>query len=511
MVDTIVLRVHNLRKYRSLRKYINKEYSGSSKHRVNIPKSDVETFCKEEVNDETLAVDYFIRTGKHKKLLINSSKKILNSSGHYYLNIKELNIDDCIEFNFSVPKYEFGTNILMYVEHNWDKNFKFWQNKELNYNFMKSYDLLISFIGTFFSREFPDYKIDPKDIEINRIDLCFNQVFPSQSDALRFLGYQKKIKRKHSRKDNNRYREYDTSIMFITDRYSVKIYHKGSEYKKNDRKEHRRINKENGTDLFNIDRYQEIADKILRYEVTFRKSMLSYIFNHNIFRKKCPYHNIYYKSFKEVESIKAANERISNRIASMKYPAAKENYIKKHPYSKAKPEDIKKHKYINKEINKARKFMLDVDETVREYNSATPKGSVNYTENRAKFSKKLFIELSKFFLEFIKEFHVKEIPEMEQLKKYIDDYNRLHPESILNKKGMIKFYHYLQHRTFEEIKNLGIYSKATYYRYKKMFDLVGFKKNAVVPIEFTGAKTDLSAYHTMIELNNDLFRKRLIT
>jgi hypothetical protein len=32
--------------------------------------------------------------------------------------------------------------------------------------------------------------------------------------------------------------------MYVTKRYSAKIYHKGSEYEKNDRKEHERINLE---------------------------------------------------------------------------------------------------------------------------------------------------------------------------------------------------------------------------------------------------------------------------
>jgi len=511
MVDTIVLRVHNRKKYRSLRNYINQQYTGSSNHRVNIPRSDIEEFCRNEVDDESLAVEYFIGAGKHKSFLINSSKKVLNSSGHYYLNIREIEKDDCLEFNFSVPKYVFGTNILMYVEHSWDKNYKYWQNTEIRYNLAKSYDLIIRFIKSFFAKEFPLHTINQRDIEINRIDLCFNQVFPSEPDALRFLEYQKRIRRKHSRKDNDRRMEYDTSIMFSTKRYSVKIYHKGSEYKKNDRKEHNRINKEHGSNIFNIDKYQNIADKILRYEVTFRRAMLSYIYNHNIFRKRCPYHKIYYSTYKRVEAINEANDRIANKVASMIYPKAKEKYKKKHPYEKADPTDIKIHKSISKEINRSRKFMLKVDELVNEYNSTTPGASINYSEDRAKFSKTLFIELSKFFLKFIEEFQVKEIPEIEQLKKSINDYNKLYPEKRLNKEGMIKFYHYLEHRTFEQIKNLGIYSRAQYYRYKKMFELVGFKKNAVVPMEFTGAKTDLSAYHAMIELNNDLFLKRPIT
>jgi len=218
MVDTIVLRVHNLRKYRNLRNYISRIGSGSTIRSVNIPSSEIEEFRRNEIDDDTLAIKYIVGLKKHESFLISSSKKILNSSGHYYLNIREIEKDDCIEFNFSIPKYFYGTNILLFVEHHWDKDYKYYQNKEIKYNLVKSYDLIIKFINSFFAKEFPLHKIDNRDVEINRIDLCYNQVFPSEADALRFLEYQKKIRRKHSRKDNDRRMEYDTSIMFTTKR-----------------------------------------------------------------------------------------------------------------------------------------------------------------------------------------------------------------------------------------------------------------------------------------------------
>jgi hypothetical protein len=51
-------------------------------------------------------------------------------------------------------------------------------------------------------------------------------------------------------------REYSTSLMYVTKRYSAKIYHKGSEYEKNDLKEHLKINKEKGQEYFKTKSFQ---------------------------------------------------------------------------------------------------------------------------------------------------------------------------------------------------------------------------------------------------------------
>ena len=65
-------------------------------------------------------------------------------------------------------------------------------------------------------------------------------------------------------------RDYATSLMYKTKRYSAKIYHKGREYERNDLKEHLRINKERGMQYFKTEQYQALADKMLRYELTYR-------------------------------------------------------------------------------------------------------------------------------------------------------------------------------------------------------------------------------------------------
>ena len=61
--------------------------------------------------------------------------------------------------------------------------------------------MVMRFIDCFLRNEFCLDKIDYKDVEINRMDVCFNQVFQSNEAALLYLKYQKRITKKHSREE----------------------------------------------------------------------------------------------------------------------------------------------------------------------------------------------------------------------------------------------------------------------------------------------------------------------
>ena len=138
----------------------------------------------------------------------------------------------------------------MYCEHIWNRDFIYYHNSQLDYNLKRTYKRLINFIQNFFKREFmlPDI-VDLSLVEINRIDLAFNQVFEDKQAALQYLEYQKKIRKKNIRVNSNNFRDYETSLMYITKRYSLKIYHKGTEYARNDIKEHEKINKEKNMNI----------------------------------------------------------------------------------------------------------------------------------------------------------------------------------------------------------------------------------------------------------------------
>lgn len=503
MVDTIVMRIHDLRKHHDLVKFVNTNFKGTSKHSAQIPKEEVDELRKSPLADDKFIVDYFrnSKTGTH--IIHYKSQERLNTSGHYYFHAFENRDRDFLEFNFSVPKYKWGTNILHFARHMWDKDFVYYKHSSIMYNLNESYALLISFIKSFFLSEFAGLcAIDYSLVEINRIDLAYNQVFGSKDHALEYLEYQKEIRRKHSRKDVLHFREYETSLMYTTHRYSLKIYHKGSEYKKHDRKEHKRINSLKNKEFFKIDELQSVADKILRYEITFRDSMFSYLYCNRIFRNKCPRHKVRYEIYKRVEANNEKNDRLADRIAKFSDPAKKAKFKKSHPYLEVTPNERKIHKDMKKLLSRNRLFMLRVDENVQRFNSETD--NYEYFEERAHFSKALFKECSRFFLDFIKEFQVTEKPSISAVSDRIDLYNDTHFNQ-LPKNEMMKFYELLQNNTFEDISNKKLYSRATYYRYLKRFNEIGITKNSVMDIDLICVPADLRNYHSILFAKRQLF------
>ena len=242
MVDTIVFRLHDLKKHDQLVNELNTNFKGTTKNTVYISDDQAEMIRNSETIDGKNFLIFFANSNNSIHHLHYSSQEKMNSSGHYHINAF-INYDkDCVEFNFSVPKYIFGTNILMFCVHSWNKNFNYASCSTLEYNLKSTYDRLIKFISGFFKRGFVgDNIVDFSLVEIVRIDISFNQVFDNKKFALDYLEYQKKVRKKHLRADSNSFRAYDTSLMYITKRYSAKIYHKGTEYKKHDRSENEKI------------------------------------------------------------------------------------------------------------------------------------------------------------------------------------------------------------------------------------------------------------------------------
>jgi hypothetical protein len=504
MVDTIVLRVHDLRKHKDLVHYVNMNFKGTSKNTIYIDKAEHDNLAKSPFMNEKNIIDYFRndKTGIH--LVRYKSQERLNNSGHYYFHAFENRDRDFLEFNFSIPKFIWGTNILMHVEHIWNRDFQYYRSQSLDYNLKRSYDLLINFIIRFFKSEFIICPIDFTCVEINRIDLCYNQVFETKRHALEYLEYQKQIRRKNSRKDSNSFREYETSLMYVTKRYSLKVYHKGTEYTKSDRKEHLRINKEKGRDKFDIEGLQSFADKMLRYEVTFRDTMLSYLYNNKVFRKNCPVHSANYKIYKKVEAAKLKNDRIAEKYGSLKSEEKRHKFITKHPYLTIGKESTIIFKRMSKLLNRNRQFNLKTTPHIDEFNSKTT-NSQSF-DPRALFSRALFNECAIFFKSFIKEFQVTAKPSECAVSDRIEEYNLKHYDK-LPKNEMIKFYALLQKYSYEEIRKKGLYSKATFFRYKNRFEKIGVTKNNVMLADFIHASVDLSNYHAKIIHNKSLFNK----
>lgn len=136
---------------------------------------------------QTLHILSIRKTGEF--LLKTETGKRKSSSSHYEFSYRIDWTQKYLEMNFSIPKYWHGTNVLMYVEHSWDKRYKMWENAQLQHNINKAPDFFMLFIIHFFKMEFMFHEVDFHDVEINRIDVCFNAVFKTKADALYYLKY----------------------------------------------------------------------------------------------------------------------------------------------------------------------------------------------------------------------------------------------------------------------------------------------------------------------------------
>lgn len=259
MIDTIVLRIHRVKeKYSHLVKYLEQ---------IN-PKSYAKKFHHEGLENISKTSILYGDTGHVLDLTHRSSINI--ASSHYSISFFINETRDFIELNFSIPKYLYTTNVMQFIDQH-------------NTSSRHCYDKLINLLSEFFNKYFP-WTPDWEDVEVNRIDICFNQFFLSKGDALRYLQEQKDLSIKYAKTETNVPGNYSTpgdgltTVMYTTQNYSFKIYHKGTEFRKNDFKE---LVKNNPMG-FNLMELAENADKVLRYEMTCRKGLLNYLFKEKL-------------------------------------------------------------------------------------------------------------------------------------------------------------------------------------------------------------------------------------
>ena len=143
-------------------------------------------------------------------------------------------------------------------------------------------------------------------------------------DALNYLEHQKDLNIKYARASKNRYRTYDTSLMYVTNRYSFKIYHKGTEFRYHDLKQ---LSKKNPIG-FHLPEMCEIADRVLRYELTVRKSYLNYIMKQYFFESKTAVNYHEYRTHPLAKfGVVLASERESLKSFHGKHETLLEEYL----------------------------------------------------------------------------------------------------------------------------------------------------------------------------------------
>lgn len=272
MIDTIVLRIHRIYKYEQLIESL-KSYNHGKDFQTVVVKDGGEVVSgadavKKKIDgvrsqveaDKIYTMVTYLDTDNFSFLSHRGYRP--STSSHYNIAyVLDIEKGYC-EVNFSLPKFLYGSNVMQSIDYYDTSPKRMWTffNEKLN-DFLRWFS--------------PLHIIQRADVEINRIDFCFNQFFVNKTDALNYLELQKTAMMRLAASQKNRYRSYEgEALEYITRRYKFKVYHKGTEFVKNDLKE---IQKSKSKKV-NVQLISEAAERILRYETTYRNSYMNYFF-----------------------------------------------------------------------------------------------------------------------------------------------------------------------------------------------------------------------------------------
>jgi len=513
MLDTVGFRIHDIDKHRHIADFLEDFDKGRTNYQVNMPEDEYTSMMKKEKDVRLDMVKY----GLSFNNVVNTSLKAHTN----YINVKSSHFDmayridyirDFIELQFSIPKYLQGHNIAQFVVSPFNKGFES-VNPEMKFQKSNLYNRFVKFMKFFIQNEFIDLEVDLKLLEIIRIDFCFNQYFDSKKDALSYLDMQKQIKFAKKR-DTANINCRPTSITYLpTGRsHSFKIYHKGTEYSINDKKEHKKKNNQllklKKKPFFDIDYLQNEADKILRYEVTYRSKHFDLRYNT---KPSCQSNQIL-GAFRQNSNVAYKQRLAYNKLKS------KEN---KGELMKSN-EKLFFRKY-KKGLNKSHKYYLKTSWEVQVHENTFDKNTFSDLYTEATFSKKLFNSLFDEFQSYVKQFQVNEMPTITQVISKIHNHNKFAKEKKhhfkdvykfleKDKKSMlpfeqkvfpiVQFLRLLEKFSLQEIKNMM--PKSTFHDKMKKLKNLGIYNNNVSG--YSTINTDLSFSHYYGECLHSIYQ-----
>lgn len=402
-----------------------------------------------------------------------------------------------VRFNFSIPKYLHGTNVLQFILSPYHNKFRFAQASSWEFQIAAIYPHLKRFIDAFFDENFISVeKIDFTRVRINRIDLCFNQIFDSKREKDAYLSMQRMKKKKHFHEGSGKMM-YDGTVMFKTESYSAKIYDKEKEFRKKDLKKLR--------DVFEHDKILSVAllaSRTLRYEITFRSRKINELYSKHVFRKNSARHA------KRVELYKQLRAQISRAERGTDEPLDKA--------------DQKIYKHMTALLTKQRKFYLELDPYYQQLNTITPEDDDPKEHFCAKFDRELCKVLGTYFQKFFDEFQLDERPKLAKILEKEDEYDKKAKIRNETLKGQLeekliseedykrlrmprfgtsfKLYASLKTRNEfdDDIRAENLFSRATFYRLKKHYsEDLGFSDNFILEDSIIPPK-DFSAYYSAL-------------
>lgn len=544
MIDTVIFRIHDLKLHESCVKYLHqREFGGVSKFSKeisieeslkplqdiidNIPDGKKRKSLKRDMKDfEFAAVDgrqFIKRAYSYNYWTDMETGRTFEESYRAHLPSHHYNIAYCIdfsrdyiEFNFSIPKYLYRTNIFQFVPHYWDKNYRPAFDPTITNTMMASYEKFVNFMAWFLDVTLNGH-VHRSCIQIARIDLCFNKIFNSKDEALLYIADLKSIKKKYL-KETKTPSSYHTGIYFAHKDYTFKIYHKGHEFEVHDK------NKLKDIQPANLEQLQNFADRMVRYELECKPGLMNTVFKRKIFRNDSKIWKRAYRwfgQFRRDGSIISQGRRfyISPPLCDLD---AVEYTRKQRKDMTVTTEQKKVIKYGKFFYDKVFHFYLEssssLSKTSSLWDAEISSGKFTF-EREQRFGRKMFTGLVNQFLFF---FHQFSITYQDDLSYNLGKIETMYPETNMRSRELqnqtiqkfgitVKdirnisfsktktFLQLLKTSPFSDLKNLM--ADRTYRRYRKFFELYGFKDSAPINYVFKPDDTFETYYRVLEELN----------
>ncbi|MCF8298628.1 MAG: hypothetical protein K9J13_13860 [Saprospiraceae bacterium] len=506
MVDTIILAVDDLEANRDL---FNMLYIS----RTNNAKTNITTETYVEKDDSVKVMSQKVLYGSHQEFIARHTDFWQVPSSVYDIPYKVDLGRNKIVFNISVPKYLYGNSIAQFVRTQRNKKYHYGLNSDWDFTKKELHQRFIRFVELFFKREFEEpynIKVNKSSISIERIDICYNRFFNSKNEALRYLSFQQKRLKKYETQKSDKFIQPKTGVFYTQRDYSFKIYHKGTEYDKTTKPIHYKANEKMSKSklekkqFFDTDYLQAQADLILRYEVTFRNGEMSRIFKQHAFRKRNLDYILLKKKYKDLYRISKSGEQ---------------------PILILHPDDKRFFKLMQKSMSKRHTFKIFPDKGTEEW-AVNHDNNVGINRKEAPFSKDLMNALLTRFEKLYNEFEIKTMPEneiiLDNLCKQNSDvdfrknnfkheletgilskkkFDKVTGKKISKNKIMMLLDQLKVHGSWDAIRELNIYPKATFYRLRKQLNDLGFENQVMDVLVPFNSKRDYEQYYFEMMIN----------
>jgi hypothetical protein len=501
MVDSIVFRIEDLRAHEKLVSFLHQNHvHGQANFVKDIPTQVEEREIDGKMFYHVSDSDFIKRSYVHKYWTDFATGKTFESSyrahlpSYHYQVAYSINTDkDFIEFNFSIPKYLYRTNVFQFVPHFFDKDYSLVYDNTISERGKSTYKRLKRFIKWFVMDKLHDY-VDWYSFKFDRVDLAFNKCFRSKEEALGYLSDLKQIKKKYIRLNTLRIGNYQAGLYFAMEDYTFKIYHKGTEFATHDKKE---LKKQIAP--YQVDIIQDFADKMIRYEVEYRPAMMDRLFKRSVFRTGSPHWKKarrYYNQF-----MRSGYIIVGGKKRYVTPPVQDRNGYE---YSSQEIRDMKMTrterallKYGKFYQNKVFHFYMRSPSKLAEdhpfWDAEIQEGHFSW-ERQQRFSQPLFDSMVRFFLVLYREFSVSYQDDLRSIIGNIEDKNDLDTdrsvafrdklrsmtqlkESDISKISASKlkmFLSLLRSYSFSQIKAERFFSDSTFYRYQRIFKALGY-------------------------------------